>query len=114
MIDQLDGTFRKADDLSNENGKTVFNYAFGAADALMLFVSDKFTTDFLPEMNRFAPDAQAIRILPEKSWQIAKVSENTLTLDRCRYRYTVYRNNRYSPLYIFECVAMEFAKLIIS
>ena len=35
-------------------------------------------------------------------------------LDRCRYRYTVYRNNRYSPLYIFECVAMEFAKLIIS
>ena len=35
-------------------------------------------------------------------------------LDRCKYRYTVYRNNHYSPVYAVECVAMEFAKLIIS
>ncbi len=35
-------------------------------------------------------------------------------LDRCGYRYTAYRNNGYSPLYILECIAMEFAKLILS
>lgn len=35
-------------------------------------------------------------------------------LNRCKYRYTSYRNNGYSPLYIVECVAMEFAKLILS
>lgn len=35
-------------------------------------------------------------------------------LQRCNARYRAYRNNGYSPLYIFECVAMEFAKLILS
>ncbi len=35
-------------------------------------------------------------------------------LQRCKYRYQYYRNNNYSPLYIIECVAMEFAKLILS
>lgn len=35
-------------------------------------------------------------------------------LQRCKFRYQYYRNNGYSPLYIFECVAMEFAKLILS
>jgi len=35
-------------------------------------------------------------------------------LQRCKYRYRCYRNNGYSPLYIIECVAMEFAKLILS
>ncbi len=86
VIDQLDGTFRKINTLSKENGKTVFNCNFGSADALMLFVSDRMTTDFLPEMNRFDCDAQAVRILPERAWQIAKISDNILTLDRCRYR----------------------------
>ena len=33
---------------------------------------------------------------------------------RIKARYGCYRNNGYSPLYIFECVAMEFAKLILS
>lgn len=35
-------------------------------------------------------------------------------LSRCAIRYRCYRNNGYSRLYIIECVAMEFAKLIIS
>lgn len=33
---------------------------------------------------------------------------------RIGYRYQYYRNNGYSRLYIIECVAMEFAKLILS
>ena len=33
---------------------------------------------------------------------------------RIRIRYNNYRNNGYSPLYIFESVAMEVAKLILS
>ena len=32
---------------------------------------------------------------------------------RIKARYGCYRNNGYSPLYIFECVAMELAKLLI-
>lgn len=35
-------------------------------------------------------------------------------LRRIGYRYQYYRNNGYSRLYIIECVAMEFAKLILS
>lgn len=35
-------------------------------------------------------------------------------LQRIKARYGCYRNNGYSPLYIFECVAMEAAKMIIS
>lgn len=35
-------------------------------------------------------------------------------LSRCAIRYRCYRNNGYSRLYIIECVAMEFAKLILS
>lgn len=35
-------------------------------------------------------------------------------LNRCKYRFTSYRNNGYSRLYILECVAMELAKLILS
>ena len=35
-------------------------------------------------------------------------------LSRCATRYRCYRNNGYSRLYIIECVAMEFAKLILS
>lgn len=35
-------------------------------------------------------------------------------LKRCGIRYRCYRNNGYSRLYIIECVAMEFAKLILS
>ena len=35
-------------------------------------------------------------------------------LQRCRYRYQNYRSNGYSRLYIIECLAMEFAKLILS
>lgn len=35
-------------------------------------------------------------------------------LNRCAIRYRCYRNNGYSRLYIIECVAMEFAKLILS
>lgn len=35
-------------------------------------------------------------------------------IKRCGIRYRCYRSNGYSPLYIIECVAMEFAKLILS
>jgi len=34
-------------------------------------------------------------------------------LQRMKARYRCYRNNGYSPLYIFECIAMETAKMII-
>lgn len=33
---------------------------------------------------------------------------------RCRDRYHCYRNNNYSRLYLFECVAIEIAKFILS
>lgn len=35
-------------------------------------------------------------------------------ISRCKTRYRCYRNNGFSRLYIIECVAMEFAKLILS
>ena len=35
-------------------------------------------------------------------------------IQRIKIRYKNYRNNGYSPLYIFESVAMEVAKLILS
>lgn len=35
-------------------------------------------------------------------------------VERCGLRYRCYRNNGYSPLYMFECVAMEAVKLWIS
>ena len=35
-------------------------------------------------------------------------------LHRIKARYGCYRNNGYSPFYIFECVAMEAAKMILS
>lgn len=35
-------------------------------------------------------------------------------IGRCKTKFRCYRNNGYSRLYIFECVAMEFAKLILS
>lgn len=35
-------------------------------------------------------------------------------LHRIKARYMCYRNNEYSILYIFECIAMEVAKMIIS
>lgn len=35
-------------------------------------------------------------------------------LERCKDRYRCYRDNGYNWLYIIECVAMEFAKLILS
>lgn len=35
-------------------------------------------------------------------------------MERIKARYQYYRSNGYSPLYIFECVAMEVAKLILS
>ena len=35
-------------------------------------------------------------------------------MQRIKARYDCYRNNGYGVLYIFECVAMEFAKLILS
>ena len=38
----------------------------------------------------------------------------TQCIMRIKARYGCYRNNGYSMLYIFECVAMEFAKLILS
>ena len=43
-------------------------------------------------------------------------SEKTFkkAMARCRFRYEAYRSNGYSPLYILECIAMEFAKLILS
>ena len=52
----------------------------------MLFASDRLTADFLPEMNRFNPDSTTIRMIPERSWQIAGFTDNILTLDHCRYR----------------------------
>lgn len=33
---------------------------------------------------------------------------------RCKDRYRCYRNNKYSPLYFFECAAIEAAKFILS
>ena len=35
-------------------------------------------------------------------------------IKRCKDRYRCYRNNKYSPLYIFECIMMEIAKSILS
>lgn len=35
-------------------------------------------------------------------------------LQRCGIKYRCYKNNGYSPLYWIECVAMEFAKMILS
>lgn len=35
-------------------------------------------------------------------------------LERCRIRYRIYRNHGYSCLYWFECVAMEFGKVILA
>ena len=35
-------------------------------------------------------------------------------ISRCKTRYRCYRNNGYSRLYMIECIAMEFAKLILS
>ena len=35
-------------------------------------------------------------------------------ISRCKIRYRNYRKNGYSRLYMIECIAMEFAKLIIS
>ena len=33
---------------------------------------------------------------------------------RCKDRYKCYRNNKYSRLYMFECVLMEISKFILS
>lgn len=35
------------------------------------------------------------------------------SLERARIKYRIYRQNGYSPLYVFECYGVEFAKLII-
>lgn len=35
-------------------------------------------------------------------------------LKRCGIKYRCYKNNDYSPLYWIECIAMEFAKMILS
>ena len=86
VIDQQSGNFCRPDNLVEENGKTVYYHSFGSADALMLFASDRLTADFLPEMNRFNPDSTTIRMIPERSWQIAGFTDNILTLDHCRYR----------------------------
>ena len=37
----------------------------------------------------------------KKAWQRVKI------------KYSIYRDNGYSPLYFFECAAMEAAKLIV-
>ena len=86
VINQVTGEFCRPANICRQNGKTVLEHSFGAADALMLFVSDKLTTDFLPDCQQFDPKSPAVRILPERAWQISKISENILTLDRCRYR----------------------------
>lgn len=86
VIDQLDGKFYRYNAISQQDGKTVIDHTFGAADALMLFVSDKLTADFLPEYERFDPASPAVRLLPDRAWQISRISDNILTLDHCRYR----------------------------
>lgn len=86
VIDQLTGEFFRPENIRYTDSKTVINYNFGAADALMLFVSEKLETSFLPQLARIAADAMPIRLLPEKSWQIARMSDNIFTLDHCRYR----------------------------
>ena len=86
VIDQLNGKFYRATGIVEYENSTSLPYCFGAADALMLFVSDTLPVDELPEYTRIANDAAAIRLLPEKNWQISGCSENILTLDHCRFR----------------------------
>ncbi len=86
VISQTDGKFYRVPQVIANEDSTFLPHSFGAADALMLFVSDTLPADELPEAERIAPDAAAIRLLPEKNWQVAKNSENILTLEHCRFR----------------------------
>lgn len=59
----------------------------------------------------------AIRNVVLANFRTGGVSNNKSlknVLYRCKDRYRCYHNNGYSPLYMIECVAMEFAKWVLS
>ena len=86
IIDQYDGEFYRPSKYSVNDSNITLEYSFAPADALLLFVSDDLEIGELPECQRIAPNADPIRLLPEKSWQISQMQENIITLDFCRFR----------------------------
>lgn len=89
-----------------------------AYDEVGLYHNEAIYDDFdLILRMRRAGKKIAIRNVVLANFKTGGVS-NEKSLKKCfkriKIRYKNYRNNGYSFLYIFECVAMEFAKLILS
>lgn len=89
-----------------------------AYDEVGLYRNEAIYDDFdLILRMRRAGKKIAIRSVVLANFKTGGVS-NEKSLKKCfkriKIRYKNYRNNGYSFLYIFECVAMEFAKLILS
>ena len=89
-----------------------------AYDQVGLYKNEAIYDDFdLILRMRRAGKRIAIRNVVLANFKTGGVS-NEKSLKKCfkriRIRYNNYRNNGYSPLYIFESIAMEVAKLILS
>ena len=85
VIDERTGAFRLLDGVTTADGRFEFDYYFGGADSVLLFVPNSPLALKAASSCRMLMTSPAVKAV-STNMTLASSDENILTLDRCRYR----------------------------